>query len=206
MKKWLTIVPSDQLVLVDGIAYQFPFIAPVGVHALQWDAVAGKGAVEYLDGRENEGVTDLAAFSSVMVALESHLAGVPPSSLHERNEQGEWEVSLAKAKVQKAQDINAARAAALDSGVLHAGHQWDSDESSRANIIGTVAACTAGIALPQGFTWRTADNQDVPMGAEDLVGLGAAMLQHVNTCYQQSWRLKAAVDAASTVAELEAIT
>jgi hypothetical protein len=97
------------------------------------------------------------------------------------------------------------RDAAIASGVDHAGHLWDSDERSRANLTATVAAVAAGIPLPAGFTWRTADNQDVALTSAELLALGAAMLAHVNTCYQRSWALKAEINAAASAAEIDAV-
>lgn len=44
MKQHVTIVPSDNLVIVDGEALRFDFKAPEGVHAIQWHD--GSGHVE----------------------------------------------------------------------------------------------------------------------------------------------------------------
>lgn len=45
MKQHVTVVPSDHLVFVDGIALRFDFSAPKNMHALQWHN--GKGEIEY---------------------------------------------------------------------------------------------------------------------------------------------------------------
>jgi hypothetical protein len=96
--------------------------------------------------------------------------------------------------------------AAIDSGFEHEGHRYDSDLVSRTNIIGTATGVQAGIALPQGFTWRTSDNENVPMDGPGVIALGAALLQHVNTQYATSWALKAQIDAATTPEEVAAIS
>lgn len=101
--------------------------------------------------------------------------------------------------------INMAREEAVAAGVSYAGNLYDSNERSRENLTGTVAAMEAGVPLPAGFTWRTADNKDVPMTAQDLVGLAGAMLQHVNAAYVKSWELKAKIDAATSKEEIEAV-
>lgn len=92
--------------------------------------------------------------------------------------------------------VNSVRDRAIALGVEWAGHRWDSDASSRANLTGAVAAVSAGVPLPGDFTWRTADNVNVRLGPAPLVELGAAMLAFVNACYARSWALKAEIEAA----------
>lgn len=92
--------------------------------------------------------------------------------------------------------VNAMRDRAIGLGVEWAGHRWDSDARSRANLTGAVVAVSAGVPLPADFAWRTADNVDVRLGPAPLVELGAAMLAFVNACYARSWALKAEIDAA----------
>jgi hypothetical protein len=88
--------------------------------------------------------------------------------------------------------------------LAHGDYTWDCDAMSRDNLTATVTAVNASIPLPQGFTWRTHDNQDVPMDGPALVALAAAMLAQVQLAYVASWQRKAAVDAAATVAEIVA--
>lgn len=115
-------------------------------------------------------------------------------------------MALDKLKAQAHFRINVARESALNDGVVYGLNVFDSNQRSRENLTGTVSAVNAGIPLPLVFTWRTKDNQDVPMTAADLVGLAAAMLQHVNGVYQKSWGLKAQIDAATSAEEVSAIT
>lgn len=81
-------------------------------------------------------------------------------------------------------------------GLTFEGHRYDSDEAGRANVTAVIAAVSAGISLPANFTWRTANNLDVPMDAATLLALGAAMLEHVERCYRRSWVLKQAIEVA----------
>ncbi len=115
-------------------------------------------------------------------------------------------VDLENYRSSKNIEINRARDTAINDGVDYGSYRFDSDDRSRANLTATVAAVQAGISLPQGFTWRSAENQDVPFDAANLVSLAAAMLGHVNTQYQKSWTIKAAVSAAGSVEDLDAIT
>jgi len=115
------------------------------------------------------------------------------------------EMKFEQAKDAKRTRINAAALAAIDAGFEHDGHVFDSDARSQTNIIGTANAVGAGIPLPEGFTWRTKDNENVPMDGTAIIALGAALLQHVNTQYAISWQLKADIEAAKTPEELDAI-
>lgn len=110
-----------------------------------------------------------------------------------------------QAKSAKLAHINAAALMAIDSGFEYDGHIYDSDARSQTNIIGTANAYSAGIPLPEGFTWRTKNNENIPMDGEGVVALGAALLAHVNSCYARSWQLKALIEAAETRPELDAI-
>lgn len=91
--------------------------------------------------------------------------------------------------------VNALRAIKLAQPVTYMGHQFDSDHEAIMNVNGIVAAIGVGIPLPEGFTWRSADNADVPMSSAQLVGLAAAMLAYRSACYSKSWALKAAINA-----------
>ena len=44
----VTVVPADNLIIVDGAALVFPFDAPANLHALQWRGVTGH--TEWTDG------------------------------------------------------------------------------------------------------------------------------------------------------------
>ena len=112
---------------------------------------------------------------------------------------------LQAARDAKCAQINAARDAAGNGGMQYGGYNWDSDEKSRVNLTGLLVSLQAGTPLPDGFTWRTADNIDVALTAAQFVEFGAAMLVHINAQYVKSWQLKALVETAATVANVEAI-
>lgn len=113
--------------------------------------------------------------------------------------------TLDEAKSDKHAEITTARDAAIGTEIEYGGYAYDADSRSQSNLTATVAACNAGILLPEGFVWRTADNQNVPMDATALAGLAAVMLVQGNAAYQKSWQLKAQLDAAATVAAVEQI-
>ena len=69
MRTHLTVVPADQLIIVDGQVLRFAFPAPSEIHAVQWHA--GKGHIEYKDGSLNRelGANDYAVEIQPFVAL-----------------------------------------------------------------------------------------------------------------------------------------
>lgn len=111
--------------------------------------------------------------------------------------------TVEQVRAEQLAQVNIERARRIAGGVSYAGHVYDSDDVSRANVTGTVAAVSAGVPLPDGFAWRTADNVDVPFDAPTLVALGAALLAHANACYANSWALKAALAAADDPASVD---
>jgi len=114
-------------------------------------------------------------------------------------------------KAAKLSELTGDCLAAIDGGFEFEGHTYDSDLIGRMNIIGTATGVQAGIELPAEFTWRTADNVNVPIDGAGVIALGAALLEHVNTQYARSWALKAMVqaipdDAADAADQIAAIT
>ncbi|EOC8641411.1 DUF4376 domain-containing protein [Salmonella enterica subsp. enterica serovar Infantis] len=58
------------------------------------------------------------------------------------------------------------------------GHKWDCGKASQTRLAPVVAVAKSG-ALPPGFFWTDADNIDVPMTADELAALEAAMQQNM---------------------------
>lgn len=113
--------------------------------------------------------------------------------------------TLAALKEAKVSDINFWRQVALDGGFTFMGHMIDSDPTTRANIIGEALAAQMGEAWPQGYVWRAQDNALIPMTGTDVQNMARALRVFTLTLYQRSWALKAAVDAAQTVDELNLV-
>ena len=83
---------------------------------------------------------------------------------------------------------------------------YQADAGSVANLQSMLLAFGAAQAVPSGFYWVAADNTQVPFTYADLQGLaqafgaqGAAAFQHLQT-------QKAAVNAATTVSAVQAVT
>ena len=148
-------------------------------------------------------VEDTAEVGDKYVALEGGAAraysiGAPPTKCHVFDEASRgWVFSGAAfdaAREDRRAEIDAARDLARYSGVTYNGVCFDSDQVAAGNLTGWAAAVAAGIPVPEGFTWRSADNRDIPFTAEDILGLAAAMATKTTACYQRAWSLKAELD------------
>jgi hypothetical protein len=98
--------------------------------------------------------------------------------------------------------VNADRDRMLVAPVTYGPDEFDADTASRSNVIGTQTYLNAGGSLPPSFTWRTADNRDVPFTSGDVFGLGQAMFAATGAAYAVSWGRKADIDACTTVEDL----
>lgn len=86
--------------------------------------------------------------------------------------------------------VNEQRDAALLAGVTYNGHVYDSDIKSIMNVAMTACAINSGMALPQGFVWRSQDNKNVPFTADDVKGLLFTMIGTGFAIYAASWAQK----------------
>ncbi|ECY4824605.1 TPA: DUF4376 domain-containing protein [Salmonella enterica] len=84
------------------------------------------------------------------------------------------------AKAAKHDEINAWRDAQENGSIIFTlnGHRWDCGKASQTRLAPVVAVARTG-ALPPGFFWTDANNIDVPMTADELTALEAAMQQNM---------------------------
>lgn len=111
---------------------------------------------------------------------------------------------LAEAKATKKRQIEAERDAACELPVTALGRTWDADKRSQELLNGTIALAQAGGPLPA--VWRDYDNNDMSVTSiNDLLAIAGAIAQQVQQAYATSWARKAAVDAATTIEEVNAV-
>lgn len=91
-------------------------------------------------------------------------------------------LSAEKAREMKGDEINAWRNAmeAANYTFEHNGRKWDYGKSTQSRLEPSVAAAKAG-RLPEGFFWTDAENNDVPVTAEELIALSEAAAQAMFT-------------------------
>ncbi|HGA5460554.1 TPA: DUF4376 domain-containing protein [Salmonella enterica subsp. diarizonae serovar 50:k:z35] len=87
---------------------------------------------------------------------------------------------LAAAKDKKRAEINAWRDAQESGNYPFElnGHRWDCSKASQDRLAPVTAVARQG-TLPAGFFWTDADNEDIPMTADELISLEAAMQQNM---------------------------
>ncbi|TCS72094.1 uncharacterized protein DUF4376 [Sulfuritortus calidifontis] len=110
---------------------------------------------------------------------------------------------LDAAKAAKRERINAERDAKCVADVTVHDRRWQADKRSQELLAQAVSLAQAGLPLPA--VWRDADNNDMPVTSiADLLAIAGAIAQQVQAAYAESWARKAAVDAATTIEEVEA--
>ena len=93
--------------------------------------------------------------------------------------------------------------------IAYNGHLYDYDSKARDRISAAIIALdvqTAQTKATAVIDWTTADNQDVKVTADDLRCVIAAVAQRSNALHVAYRAAKDKVEAATTVAEVEAVT
>ena len=116
--------------------------------------------------------------------------------------------TLEQAKAEKRAEINAARLQATYSSFTFQGHEIACDQLSRSDIDGVNGTVATTGALPVDFPghWKTKANDYVPIpDVATWNGFYAAMVAQGTANFARSQQLKAQVEAATTVEQVDAI-
>lgn len=119
--------------------------------------------------------------------------------------------TLAEVKIQKKAEINQMRDYVEQSGFRYLGKIFDSDPISCQRISCAAQAMqVAPAVIAEGepeptITWTCQDNSTIDLSPQELLGLVAALAAHSNSCHIYAKELKASVDSALTVEEVNAI-
>ena len=94
----------------------------------------------------------------------------------------------------------------LQNGVLfHNGTAFEIDETSKATLISAITLnMHATISNAHGGVWKGV-SKTVPMTDAELLQFGAAVGVYTLKCFERKQVLKAAIEAATTIAEIDAI-
>ncbi|UMR99555.1 DUF4376 domain-containing protein [Escherichia coli] len=117
-------------------------------------------------------------------------------------------VTTEQALAGKTAEINAWRDAQEQGNVVFEseGYSWDASLASKTRIEPVMALVTAG-ALPEGFFWTDANNEDIPVTAELLKaiysGMQAALVAQGFKIHERQRQMKQEVALLKTVAEIE---
>lgn len=116
---------------------------------------------------------------------------------------------LASAKPAKIAELKAERDAREVEPIEYNGNSYDYDNKARERINAAIIALdvqTAQAKATASIDWTTADNQDVKVTADDLRCVIAAVAQRSNALHVAYRAAKDKVEAATTVAEVDAVT
>lgn len=196
MKNHVTVIPSDQIIIVDGEALPCTFAAQTeGLHALQWHN--GKGELEIItDGiiqnRPIENYTEtVQPYIDIWQAKydEIHTPYVP---------------TLEEAKTAKLAALESAFNAASEQAHCPSsvGFEIDADEIANRNIEGLVLVMAEGDKT----LFRAYDNSFHEVTREQLEVMRREIVVNSQYLYQAKWTTEARIQAAQTVGELEAMT
>ena len=107
-------------------------------------------------------------------------------------------------KVRKYREIAQARYNAEIAGVTINGVLIKTDRETQAVL--TAACLQAYIDSGYSLNWKTGDGTFVSLPAEQIMAFGIAVRAHVQSCFDHEAELLPLIEAATTEAELEAIT
>lgn len=114
-------------------------------------------------------------------------------------------ITIEEVRDRRIKEINALRSEKLNQKVIFKGTAFDADEGSRINLTASaVLAMAPGGGLPSGFSWKSADNRDIPMQNKDLLAFHGAVTRWVYLNYKASWDHKAKLAKISSIEEAEA--
>ncbi|EBT2120389.1 DUF4376 domain-containing protein [Salmonella enterica] len=122
-----------------------------------------------------------------------------PTSPVDKFENGQWTPDRTTALNQKHDDINAWRNAQENANYVFTfnGRNWDYGKATQERLALSVQAAREN-RLPDGFIWTDADNNDVPVNADELLKLGDAISQAMFTkglqIHMRQRAMKEAVD------------
>lgn len=104
--------------------------------------------------------------------------------------------------------INVARNAAEREPFAAFGKTFDADDKAIQRILGAAQAAVVAKQLgqPLSIEWTCADNTTLAMDADMLVEIPVILAQAADALHQRARSLKAQIDAATTLAEIEAVT
>lgn len=116
--------------------------------------------------------------------------------------------AVTNARAAARERINVARNAAEREPFAAFGKTFDADDKAIQRILGAAQAAVVAKQLgqPLSIEWTCADNTTLAMDADMLVEIPVILAQAADTLHQRARSLKAQIDAATSLAEIEAVT
>ena len=203
MEKDVTIVPVDNVILVNGIHLQLDFKPIEGheqVHAIQWHD--GKGVIEFSDytGRDADYETDVVPYVALWEAEKARLDAEAAAKEAEYNKL-ENVISRKLGELNlKLEETKASSAAHIPSST---GYVVNANNTAKQNVDGLITAMEA-----QGLSrvnFMTFDNSLAALTLEQLKTIQLEVISYGNNLYAKKWSLRAQIEACTTKEEVDAI-
>ena len=203
MEKDVTVVPVDNVILVNNTPLQFDYKPIEGheqVHAIQWHD--GKGAIEFSDytGRDADYETDVAPYVALWEAEKARLDAEAAAKKAEYNR-------LENVVARKLDELNAKLEETKASSAAHitssTGYVVNANNTAKQNIDGLITAMTAQNLSTVNF--MTFDNTLAELTLEQLKTLQLELISYGNNLYAKKWSLRAQIEACTTKEEVDAI-
>ena len=203
MEKDVTIVPVDNVILVNNTPLQFDYKPIEGheqVHAIQWHD--GKGVIEFSDytGRDADYETDVAPYVALWEAEKARLDAEAAAKKAEYNR-------LENVVARKLDELNAKLEETKTSSAAHitssTGYVVNANTTAKQNIDGLITAMTAQNLSTVNF--MTFDNTLAELTLEQLKTLQLELISYGNNLYAKKWSLRAQIEACTTKEEVDAI-
>ncbi|MBP3734783.1 MAG: DUF4376 domain-containing protein [Desulfovibrio sp.] len=203
MEKDVTIVPVDNVILVNGIHLQLDFKPIEGheqVHAIQWHD--GKGVIEFTDytGRDADYEADVAPYVALYQAEKARLDAEAAAKKAEYNR-------LENVVARKLDELNAKLEETKASSSAHitssTGYVVNANTTAKTNVDGLITAMEA-----QGLSrvnFMTFDNSLAALTLEQLKTIQLDLISYGNNLYAKKWSLRAQIEACTTKEEVDAI-
>ena len=207
MKQHVIVVPSDRLIIVDGVLLQFGFPAPENMHALQWHD--GSGHIEWTDDinhplTPSDYAEDVAPFVALWeaekVRLDEEAAAAEAARLAEYN-------SVDATRTRKREELAAAFAKATATAHLTSslGFEIDANDAANRNVSGLVTLMEAEGA-PENLPFCDYNNEIHSVTLAGLRVMQQEIIANGSALYARKWAFRDAINAAATAEELNAIT
>jgi hypothetical protein len=186
----------DGFVTVDGVSRTVDLSGlPSEIETITYNTQTGVGFVSTATGDSFFGKTIFDNFYAGYVQIWRALAGSPVRT-------------LAQVKADKTEQINSIRDTLEQSGFPYLSTQFDSNPVSVQRIAISVQAAQAALAAGATLTidWTDKFNNVVSLSALEMVSMPVALATYANGLHQQAKTVKALIEAATTIEEVEALT
>lgn len=191
----VTIVPSDNAVLVDFRPLNTLDLSELNpnIHAIQWNNDVGH--IEYKDGRPNEIITDTLLLDDIIARHAAAIYAMDHPVF-----------TIDELKIKQKNRIKASFAAAPSAGLMTSlGFVVDADRQDKSNVEELLDYCLR-MGLPGTDQFRIHDNSFLAASVADLKTIINEIQEFGLGLYATKWQREMAIDAATTEAEIVAIT